>query len=75
MIKAKMYKKLDVYEGDTKEDPTDLAGYTGNFIRQKVQLQPISDAEFMSHFVRENRMKEIQHMIRSIDRDRNGYVT
>ena len=26
-------------------------------------------------FVKENRMKEIQHIIRSIDRDRNGYVT
>lgn len=29
----------------------------------------------MSLFVKENRMKEIQHIIRSIDRDRNGYVT
>jgi len=26
-------------------------------------------------FVKENRMKDIQHIIRSIDRDRNGYVT
>lgn len=75
MMRAQMYKKLDVYEGDTKEDPTDLAGYTGNFIRKKIELEPITDAEFISHFVKENRMKDIQQMIRSIDRDRNGYVT
>ena len=75
MMRAKMYRKLDVYEGDTKEEPTDLAGYTGDFIRKKIVLEPITDAEFISHFVKENRMKDIQQMIRSIDRDRNGYVT
>jgi len=32
-MRAQMYSKLDVYEGDTRDDPTDLAGYTGNFIR------------------------------------------
>ena len=75
MLREKMYQKLDVYEGNDNEDPTDEAGYTGQFNRKKIQLQSITDAEFISLFVKDNRMKDIQQMIRTIDHDRNGYVT
>lgn len=75
MLREKMYQKFDVHEGDDKEDPTDTAGYTGQFNRKKVKLESITDAEFIGLFVRDNRMKEIQQMIRTIDHDRNGYVT
>lgn len=70
-----MYQKLDVYEGDIAEDPMDVAGYTGQFNRKKFQLEPISDAEFIALFVKDDRMKNIQHIIRTIDKDRNGYIT
>lgn len=75
ILREKMYQKLDVYEGDAREDPTDLAGYTGQFNRKKITLESVTDAEFISLFVKDNRMKDIQQIIRSIDRDRNGYVT
>ena len=36
IIQEKVYKKIDVYENDPKEEPADIAGYTGQFNRKKI---------------------------------------
>lgn len=73
-LKQKMYDKVNVYEKgqDVAEDP---AGYTGQFVRVKQVLEPISTKEFLQCFISDNRMLQISNKIRQIDKDRNGYVT
>ena len=32
---SKMYKKIDMHEGDGSDDPVDISGYIGQFYREK----------------------------------------
>ena len=43
--------------------------------RQKKDLTPISEAELILLFLRDNKLHEMNRMIKEIDRQRNGFVT
>ena len=56
----------------------DAAGYTGNFHRDtgpgSKQIQLTTD-QFLALFSKNNRLGELMTIIKSIDKDHNGYVT
>ena len=61
---------------DEGDDAVDAAGYTGNFRRSIPKNQSeISEQDFFQVFRDENKMGELAFIIRTIDRDHNGYVT
>jgi len=75
---AQMYKNIDVAITNAKDEPTDVHGFhgLGTFYREKVmKMEPITEAEFIDVFVRDNKVAEVMLMIRSIDQSHNGYIT
>lgn len=75
MAAQNTYSKIDVFDDDGKEDPVDNAGYTGQNIRRKRNLLPISPQDFLHIIKADSRIQEVWQMIRKIDRERNGYIT
>ena len=60
----------------------DLAGFVGDFNRHRNQSgeeirkrEAISESELVSMMLKDDRLKEIVLALRTIDPDRNGYVT
>jgi len=54
----------------------DKAGYTGQFIREKLKLKVISTNEILSVVNRDKeRLSKVWLAIRHIDKQRNGFVT
>jgi hypothetical protein len=45
---------MDMYEEPDNPDLVDKSGYYGIFYREKVNLQPITDKEFIEIFSRNN---------------------
>lgn len=70
-----MYGQVNMHEPDKKEDAIDASGYTGLFHRTKKNLKPITELEFFMEISRENSLKDVFFKIRTIDKDRNGFVT
>jgi len=72
-----MYSKVDVESGDEDDVAKDPAGYNGevNRFAHRVILETLTEEAFLNTFKEDNRISKIMLMIRSIDRDRNGYVT
>lgn len=62
-------------QGDEADVAKDPAGYLGQFTRINRKTEPISVTEFLNVFALENRMPQVTTMIRSIDKQRNGYIT
>lgn len=71
----KIYDKVDMYEEEDNPDLVDNSGYFGIFYRQKVDLLPISESEFINIIYQSNRLVQIMKNIKEIDKDNNGYVT
>jgi hypothetical protein len=71
-----MYGKVDVFVSDGKDEPVDAAGYTGQFLREKLKLKVASTYEILG-LVNKNkeRLSKVWLTIRHIDKQRNGYVT
>lgn len=57
------------------EDAYDAPGYTGIFHRVPKQLRPITEQDFIAELAAENKFKDLFFIIRTIDRDKNGFVT
>lgn len=73
-----MYNKVDVENTVGTDEPTDLNGFLGynQYYRKEVgPLKPITEAQFLAHIYKENKLKEITLSIKEIDKDHNGYVT
>lgn len=70
-----MYKKVDCREGEKCDDAIDASGFTGIFHRVQRKLHAISESEFIAEIAREGKLKEVFFDIRTIDKDRNGFVT
>ena len=58
-----------------KEEVKDIAGYLGIFHRKKVPLTEITWDEFTSVLAQNNQMTQICRVVRSIDRENNGFIT
>ena len=53
-----------------------MAGFTGEFIREKQELREMSLDTFIGLFaVYPKKLSELMQYIRDIDQDRNGYIT
>jgi Ca2+-binding EF-hand superfamily protein len=76
IFNSKMYGKVDVFVSDGKDEPVDAAGYTGQFLREKLKLKLASTYEILG-LVNKNkeRLSKVWLTIRHIDKQRNGYVT
>jgi hypothetical protein len=70
-----MYEKVDMYEEMDNPDLVDNSGYFGIFYREKKNLLPLTDADFIDIIFKNNKLVNIMKNIKEIDRDNNGYVT
>jgi hypothetical protein len=71
----KIYDKVDMYEEMDNPDLVDNSGYFGLFYREKIILEPISEAELLQVMSKNNKLVSIMKTIKDIDKDNNGYVT
>ena len=67
-------------EESNEELKADLGGYFGDFHRHRIDKTikkrvNLTEKELIDMMLRNNRMKEIGLAIRSIDPERNGFVT
>lgn len=71
----KIFDQLQLSELETDE-AKDAAGFTGEFRRAAIDLQHISQEQFISFFVLyPKKISELMLAIRGIDSDRNGFIT
>jgi len=76
IFNSKIYGKIDFFNSHNKDDPEDKAGYTGQFIREKLKLKVISTHEILSVVNKDkDRLSKVWLAIRHIDKQRNGFVT
>jgi Ca2+-binding EF-hand superfamily protein len=71
----KIYDKVDMYEEMDNPDLVDNSGYFGVFYREKIPMEPISEAELLTVMSKNNKLVSIMKIIKEIDKDNNGYVT
>lgn len=71
----KTYKDLKVRP--TLDNVADASGYTGQMNRKKMadDAVPLSEAELMACFLKENKMTEFLRLCREINPDKNGVIT
>ena len=74
-----IYGDIELAESH-EELKADLGGYLGDFHRHRVDKSikkrtNLTEKEFINMLVHNNRLKDITLAIRSIDPERNGYVT
>ena len=72
-----MYREVDYTATNEADGPQDNMGYIGlaHWYRDKKQLIPCTEKEFLREIYHNNKLKEIMLTIREIDKDHNGYVT
>ena len=76
ILNSKMYEKVNVFVSDGTNEPVDAAGYTGQFLREKRKLKPLSTYEILNMITNnKDRLSKVWLIIRHIDKQRNGYVT
>lgn len=69
MMLSKLYKGFDVHDNDGEDDPVDQSGYTGQFYRPvNKQLTPITEPELVLIIHKNNRLADIIHTIKEIDK-------
>ena len=72
-----MYQDIKLAD-NFDDDAVDTAGYVGLFHRDPKlmkNLKNISFKDLIGVFAKQNKMSQIFAMIKSVDKDRNGYVT
>ena len=64
MMQDRAYSKIDANKDDPNDDAIDAAGFTGQMNRQKQDLQPINETELIILFIRDNKLHEMNRMIK-----------
>lgn len=76
ILNSKIYGKIDVFNSDNKDEPVDIAGYTGQFIREKIKTKVVTTDEILAVVNRDRvKLDKVWLAVRQIDQQRNGFVT